>query len=298
MRRASLFEVGPRDGLQNEPTPVAVAVRRRWIEQLVAAGLRDIEVGAMVREDRVPQMASTGDLFASLPKKDGVNYWLLVPNARGLDNALSLGAKHLSFLASVSDTFNQKNIGKTAQQSVDALKPLLETARAAGAVTRTYLSCAYHCPYDGPMAADATLAMTEQLWAQGSEEIAISDTIGKATPREVTTVGEGLLRLHGADGYSHHFHDTYAMGVANVAAALALGFTRFDASAGGLGGCPYAKGASGNVASEDVLFLLHNEGYDTGIDLPDLVNADGLIQDALGRPLPSKVFQALYRLAQ
>ncbi len=288
-----IFEVGPRDGLQNETKPLSAPLRKEWITGLIRAGLKEIEVGAMVREDRVPQMAATAELFRALPPAPGVSYWLLAPNLKGLEKALDIGAGHVSLLAAASDTFNQRNIGKTVKESLDDLTHQLHLAKAHGVSTRVYLSCAWHCPYEGPVAAGKVLEIVRHLWQMGATEIVVSDTIGKATPTEVRHLCEGLLEQREASHYSLHLHDTYGLALAGIQAALDLGFRRFDASAGGLGGCPYAKGASGNVATEDVVFLCQQQGFDTGVELPALVETNQLMEKTLEKPLPSKVFQAM-----
>lgn len=299
----SLFEVGPRDGLQNEKKPIAASVRLHWIKQLVHAGLHEIEVGSIVREDRVPQMAGTVDLYRELNSDKDMHraealFWVLTPNFKGVEIAKEEGMTHLSLLASASDRFSQNNVGKSKEDALKDLEVQLKTCHDARIRTRVYLSCAWHCPFEGAISAESAKQLVQRIWDMGAEEIAVSDTLGRATPTEVRRLLEILPEAPFQGIYSLHLHDTYAMALVNIQTAISLGYSRFDTSAGGLGGCPYAKGASGNVATEDAVFLLDSQGYMGVVDLEKLVEADMAFEKELDRRLPSKVFQAMANLKQ
>jgi len=287
--RVRVVEVGPRDGLQNEPTPLPAADKIRFVDALAAAGLTDVEVSSFVRPDRVPQLADAADVFAGLARRDGVRYWALVPNRHGLDDALRAGVTHVAVFTAASDGFNRANVNASVEESLARLKPVIADAVAAGVTVRGYVSTAFGCPYDGDVAPARAAAVSRTLWDAGCTEISIGDTIGVAVPRDVHDV----LDAHEAMGLSPanlalHLHDTRGIALANVMAGLERGVGTFDASAGGLGGCPFAPGATGNLATEDLLYLLEGLGIATGVDLDAVARASGEIGAALGKPLPSR----------
>jgi len=298
-----LVEVGPRDGLQNEATPVSPAARAAFVLSLAAAGLTDIEVGAFVREDRVPQMAGTEEVLAALaravaeraPGAADARFIVLVPNARGLERALAAGARHVAVFTAVSETFNQKNIGMGVDESLAALAPVVADARAAGVWVRGYLSTVFGCPYEARIDPVRAADVAARLWALGVDELSLGDTIGVATPAGVGDVLGNLGARVPRESVALHMHDTRGTALVNVMAGLLLGVRTFDASAGGLGGCPFAPGATGNAATEDLVYLLHGLGISTGVDVRKLVEASAAMEEALGRPLPGHVYQAWRR---
>ena len=298
-----LVEVGPRDGLQNEATPIDPATRARFALALAAAGLTDIEVGAFVREDRVPQMAGTAEVLALIdkavteraPGTRDARFIVLVPNARGLERALAAGARHVAVFTAVSETFNQKNIGMGVDESFAAIGPVVEAARAKGLWVRGYLSTVFGCPYEGPIDPVRAAEVATRLWSLGVDEISLGDTIGVATPAGVGDVLGQIGARIPRDKTALHMHDTRGTALVNVMAGLLLGVRTFDASAGGLGGCPFAPGATGNAATEDLVYLLHGLGIQTGVDVRKLVSAGEAIESALGRELPGHVYQAWRR---
>jgi len=298
-----LVEVGPRDGLQNEATPVSPAARAAFVLSLAAAGLADIEVGAFVREDRVPQMAGTEEVLTALaravaeraPGTADARFIVIVTNARGLERALAAGARHVAVFTAVSETFNQKNIGMGVDESLVALAPVVADARAAGVWVRGYLSTVFGCPYEGRIDPVRAADVAARLWALGVDELSLGDTIGVATPAGVGDVLGNLGARVPRESVALHMHDTRGTALVNVMAGLLLGVRTFDASAGGLGGCPFAPGATGNAATEDLVYLLHGLGISTGVDVQKLVEAAASMEDALGRPLPGHVYQAWRR---
>lgn len=285
-----IVEVGPRDGLQNEAQPVPTEAKIRFVEELAAAGLRDVEVSSFVRPDLVPQLADSAEVFSAVHRREGVNYWALVPNSRGLARAVEAGLKHIAVFTAASDGFNRANINASVEESLARLKPVIREARDAGMTVRGYVSTVFGCPYDGEVDPAAGARVSRTLLDSGCDEISLGDTIGVAVPRDVDRV----LEAHDAMGVDRaklalHLHDTYGTAIANVYAGLQGGITVFDSSAGGLGGCPFAPGAAGNVATEDLLYLLGGLGVRTGVDPDAVAAASGRIGDALDRPLPSRV---------
>ncbi len=287
-----MVEVGPRDGLQNEKTIVPTAVKIALVEKLADAGLSVIEAGSFVSPKWVPQMGDSAEVFAGLARKPGVRYAALTPNLKGLEGALAAKADEVAVFGAASESFSQKNINCSIAESLDRFAPVMEQAKAAGVPVRGYVSCVLGCPYEGDIAPSAVAEVAARLYAMGCYEISLGDTIGTGTP----TKAQGMIAAVAArvpmDKIAVHFHDTYGQALANLYAALTMGVAVVDSSVAGLGGCPYAKGASGNVASEDVLYLLNGLGIETGVDLDRLIAAGAFISDALGRPTASKVARA------
>ncbi|MBA6044991.1 hydroxymethylglutaryl-CoA lyase [Pseudomonas lactis] len=284
-----LVEVGPRDGLQNEAQPISVADKVRLVDALSAAGLSYIEVGSFVSPKWVPQMAGSAEVFAQIQRKPGVTYGALAPNLRGFEDALAAGVKEVAVFAAASEAFSQRNINCSISESLERFAPIMAAAKQHGVSVRGYVSCVVGCPYEGEIAPEQVAAVARELYAMGCYEVSLGDTIGTgtagATRRLFEVVGAQVPR----DKLAGHFHDTYGQAIANIYASLLEGITVFDSSIAGLGGCPYAKGASGNVATEDVLYLLNGLGIDTGIDLERLIGAGQQISQVLGRPTGSRV---------
>ena len=291
--RVRIVEVGPRDGLQNEKLPVPTDVKLELIARLADAGLRDIEATAFVSPKWVPQMADHADLMRRLPRRPGVNYPVLVPNLKGFEAAVESGATEVAVFAAASESFSQKNINCSIAESLLRFEPVMEAARAAGVKVRGYVSCVVACPYEGPVAPLRVAEVAARLHGMGCYEVSLGDTIGTGTPASVTAMLEAVAARVPVAQLAGHYHDTWGMAVANVAASYALGLRVFDASVSGLGGCPYAKGASGNVATEDVVYLLQGLGADTGVDLQRLAQTSVWISGVLGREPGSKVTRAL-----
>ncbi|UUN86728.1 hydroxymethylglutaryl-CoA lyase [Pseudomonas extremorientalis] len=287
-----LVEVGPRDGLQNEAQPISVADKVHLVDALSAAGLRYIEVGSFVSPKWVPQMAGSAEVFAQIQRKPGVTYGALAPNLRGFEDALAAGVKEVAVFAAASEAFSQRNINCSINESLERFAPIMAAARQHGVSVRGYVSCVLGCPYEGEIAPEQVAAVARELYAMGCYEVSLGDTIGTgtagATRRLFEVVGAQVPR----DKLAGHFHDTYGQAIANIYASLLEGITVFDSSIAGLGGCPYAKGASGNVATEDVLYLLNGLGIETGIDLEALIGAGQQISSVLGRPTGSRVAKA------
>lgn len=287
-----LVEVGPRDGLQNEAQPISVADKVRLVDALSAAGLSYIEVGSFVSPKWVPQMAGAAEVFAQIQRRPGVTYGALAPNLRGFEDALAAGVKEVAVFAAASEAFSQRNINCSISESLERFAPIMAAARQHGISVRGYVSCVLGCPYEGEIAPAQVAAVARELYAMGCYEVSLGDTIGTgtagATRRLFEVVGAQVPR----DKLAGHFHDTYGQAIANIYASLLEGIAVFDSSIAGLGGCPYAKGASGNVATEDVLYLLNGLGIETGIDLQALIGAGQQISNVLGRPTGSRVAKA------
>jgi hydroxymethylglutaryl-CoA lyase len=292
-RDVRIYEVGPRDGLQNEASPIPTEAKLRFIDLLADAGLREIEATSFVSPKAVPQLADADNLMAGLDRRPGVRYPVLVPNARGMDRAEAAGADALCVFTAASEAFTRANINMTIPESIDAFRPVIDRALALGWWTRGYVSTAFGCPYQGEVGEAAVVAVAQQLRELGIEELSIGDTIGVAGPSDVRRV---VRALDGAgfapDRLAMHFHDTRGTALANVTAALELGVRCFDASTGGTGGCPYAPGAAGNLATEDLVYLLEREGLAHGVDLDALLVAARHVSETLARPLGTKVGQA------
>ncbi|AIR91183.1 hydroxymethylglutaryl-CoA lyase [Pseudomonas cremoricolorata] len=291
-RSVELVEVGPRDGLQNEAQPISVADKVRLVEDLTTAGLRNIEVGSFVSPKWVPQMAGSAEVFAALTPRPGVTYAALTPNLRGLEDALAAGVREVAVFAAASEAFSQRNINCSIQQSLQRFEPIMARAQAEGVRVRGYVSCVLGCPYQGEVRAEEVAPVAEALMAMGCYQVSLGDTLGTgtagATRRLFEVVGARVPRAQLAG----HFHDTYGQAIANVYASLLEGIGVFDSSVAGLGGCPYAKGATGNVATEDLVYLLQGLGIETGIDLDLLVAAGQRISAVLGRASGSRVARA------
>ncbi|NWC75427.1 hydroxymethylglutaryl-CoA lyase [Pseudomonas sp. P7759] len=287
-----LVEVGPRDGLQNEAQPISVADKVRLVDALSAAGLSYIEVGSFVSPKWVPQMAGSAEVFAQIQRTPGVTYGALAPNLRGFEDALAAGVKEVAVFAAASEAFSQRNINCSISESLERFAPIMAAAKQHGISVRGYVSCVLGCPYEGQIAPEQVATVARELYAMGCYEVSLGDTIGTgtagATRRLFEVVGAQVPR----EKLAGHFHDTYGQAIANIYASLLEGITVFDSSIAGLGGCPYAKGASGNVATEDVLYLLNGLGIETGIDLEALIGAGQQISNVLGRPTGSRVAKA------
>ncbi|MCX8280097.1 hydroxymethylglutaryl-CoA lyase [Phyllobacterium sp. 0TCS1.6C] len=270
MDNIRLVEVGPRDGLQNEARPLSVEDRILMIEGLVAAGLRSIEAGSFVSPKWVPQMAGSAEVLAALPKRDGLDFPVLVPNMRGFEAAHAAGAGEIAIFASASESFSQKNINCSIAESFERFEPVMDAARQAGIRVRGYVSCVLGCPYEGEVAVSAVVKVAERLHRMGCYEISLGDTIGVGTPKAAAAMVRAVAGEVPMDRLALHEHNTYGQALANIYACLEAGVRVFDASVGGLGGCPYAKGATGNVATEELVYMLEGMGVATGVDLPAL----------------------------
>ncbi len=292
-KHVKLVEVGPRDGLQNESAIVPAAVKIALIDRLGAAGLPVIEAGAFVSPKWVPQMADSGAVLAGITRRPAVAYPVLVPNLQGLEAARAAGAQDIAVFGAASETFSQRNINCSIAESLERFAPVADAARAAGLRVRGYVSCVLGCPYEGAVPLDAVTAVAGRLFDMGCAEISLGDTIGVGTPGRAQALIEAVTQRVPLERIAVHFHDTYGQALANILACLELGVAVVDSSVAGLGGCPYAVGASGNVASEDVLYMLDGMGIETGVDLRKLVAAGTLISEHLGRPPASKVARAL-----
>jgi len=291
--RVKIVDVGPRDGLQNEARDVATAVKIGLIERLAVAGLEAIEAGSFVSPKWVPQMADSAAVFSGIDRKPGVVYSALTPNMKGYEAALAAKADEVAIFGAASESFSQKNINCSIAESLERFGPLGEAAQRDGVPVRGYISCVLGCPYEGEIALDTVARVAGQLLDMGCYEISLGDTIGTGTPEKARDMVRAVNQMVPMDKIAVHFHDTYGQALANIYAVLGLGVAVVDSSIAGLGGCPYAKGASGNVATEDVVYMLNGLGIDTGIDWEALLAASAFISDALGRTPESKVARAL-----
>ena len=292
-RQVKMVEVGARDGLQNEAQVVPTAVKVALIDRLAAAGLTVIEAGAFVHTKRVPQMADTAEVLAGLTQRPGVRYPVLVPNEKGMDRALAAGADEVAVFAAASESFSQHNINCSIEESLARFAPVMERAAAQGVPVRGYVSCVLGCPYEGEIAPERVAEVAVRLARMGCYEISLGDTIGVGTPGKARAMVEAVAARLPIERLAVHFHDTYGQALANIHACLERGVATVDSSVAGLGGCPYAPGATGNVASEDVLYLLDGLGIETGVDLAKLAAAGAFISEHLGRPPASKVARAM-----
>jgi len=291
----SIVEVGARDGLQNEQQPVSLATKVNLIDDLAAAGVRTIEAGSFVNPAVIPQMSDSDALFAALKRVPGVTYTALTPNSRGLERALAAHVDEVAVFAAASESFSQHNIRCSIDQSLQRFEPVMVQARAAGIPVRGYISCALGCPYEGDIAPEAVLRVTRGLIEMGCYEVSLGDTIGVGTPGCMQALLDLLLTEIPASRLAAHCHDTYGQALANILIALQSGVRRIDAAVAGLGGCPFAPGATGNVATEDVVYMLHGMGFHTGIDLERLIAAGNAISAALARGNVSRVATAYTR---
>ena len=292
-KQVRLVEVGPRDGLQNEPEPISTATKLELIDRLGAAGLSYIEAASFVSPKWVPQMADHREVMQNLARLEGVTYAALTPNLKGLEAALECGVEEVAVFGAASEAFSQKNINCSVAESLARFEPVLERAQAAGVRVRGYVSTVLGCPYEGEIAPAKVAEVSKALYEMGCYEVSLGDTIGVGTPLKAKRMLEAVSREVPMDKLAAHFHDTYGQAIANLYAVLEEGISVIDSSVAGLGGCPYAKGASGNVASEDVVYLLNGLGIETGIDLDKLAETGTWITEAIGRPNRSKVGVAL-----
>ncbi|MCG7359685.1 hydroxymethylglutaryl-CoA lyase [Roseomonas sp. ACRSG] len=291
--RVRVVEVGPRDGLQNEKAAIPLATKAALVERLVAAGLTTVEAGSFVSPKWVPQMADTAELLAMLPAREGISYPVLVPNLRGLEQALATGrVEEIAVFGAASESFSQRNINCSIDESLRRFAPVVEKALAHGLRVRGYVSCVLGCPYEGEVDAAAVTRVAAALAGMGCYEISLGDTIGTGTPLKARRMVETVAAEVPVERLALHFHDTYGQALANILACLERGVSVVDSAVAGLGGCPYAQGATGNVATEDVVYMLHGMGMETGLDLDRLCEAGAMISSALGRETASRVARA------
>ena len=295
--RAKIVDVGPRDGLQNEKQPVPAAVKIELVHKLQDAGLKEIEVTSYVSPKWVPQMGDNAEVMAGVKRQSGVRYSVLTPNLKGFEAAIAgpreTWPDEIVVFGAASEAFSQKNINCSVAESIERFAPVVEAARAKNIYVRGAMSCTVGCPYEGEIAPSRVDYLAGLMKGIGVQHVGVADTIGVGTPRKVQAAIEATLKHYAIDDVSGHFHDTYGQALANTLAALELGVCQYDTSVAGLGGCPYAKGATGNVATEDVVYMLHGLGLDTGIDLDKLIDAGQYISDFLQRPSNSRVAKAL-----
>lgn len=292
-RSVKLVDVAPRDGLQNEPVHVPTDVKVGLIERLAEAGLRVVEATSFVSPKWVPQMADAAEVMARIRRKPGVGYPVLVPNLKGLEAALAADAEEIAVFGAASEAFSRRNINCSIDESLDRFAPVCEQALARGLRVRGYISCVLGCPYEGEVAPAAVARVAQRLSAMGCYEISLGDTIGTGTPVKAQRMIEAVSVHVPVERLAGHFHDTYGQALANILASLEMGVATFDSSVAGLGGCPYAKGATGNVATEDVLYMLDGMGIETGVEMARLVEAGRFVCDAIGRENASRAGRAI-----
>lgn len=292
-QQVTIVEVGPRDGLQNESSFVATENKVELINLLSQSGLQYIEVTSFVSAKAIPQLADNETVFTTINQPAGIHFSALVPNERGMLKALEVGVKEIAVFTAASEAFNQRNINCSISESIHRFEPVIALAKANKIRVRAYISCVLGCPYEGEIAPQQVAQVTRQLLALGVDEICLGDTIGVGTPRQTKAVLQQILEFLPLSKLAMHFHDTYGQAIANIYASLEYGIHRFDSSVAGLGGCPYARGASGNVATEDVLYLMHGLGIETGVDIFKIVAAGDKICQLLGKKNQSKVANAL-----
>ncbi|MED1778046.1 hydroxymethylglutaryl-CoA lyase [Bacillus subtilis] len=291
-KKVTIKEVGPRDGLQNEPVWIATEDKITWINQLSRTGLSYIEITSFVHPKWIPALRDAIDVAKGIDREKGVTYAALVPNQRGLENALEGGINEACVFMSASETHNRKNINKSTSESLHILKQVNNDAQKANLTTRAYLSTVFGCPYEKDVPIEQVIRLSEALFEFGISELSLGDTIGAANPAQVETVLEALLARFPANQIALHFHDTRGTALANMVTALQMGITVFDGSAGGLGGCPYAPGSSGNAATEDIVYMLEQMDIKTNVKLEKLLSAAKWIEEKMGKPLPSRNLQA------
>jgi len=291
--RVKICEVGPRDGLQNESTLVSVEDKIHYIDMLSDANAPIVEATSFVSPKAIPQLADADEVFRRIAKRPGVTYLVLVPNDRGLERAIAADVKAIAVFTAASESFTKRNIGMTIDESLSTFAAVVKRARAEGMWIRGYISTAFGCPYEGAVPVENVVRVAERLADMGIDELSIGDTIGVGTPNQVVDVAGALQEKMPVERLAMHFHDTRGTALANVMAALQMGIASFDSSAGGLGGCPYAPGASGNLSTEDLLYMLHGMGIDTGIDLDKIRAASRFIASKLDHPLTSRAYTAL-----
>ena len=291
--RVKIVEVGPRDGLQNEKEPVPAAIKVELVHRLQDAGLKEIEVTSFVSPKWVPQMGDNAEVMAGIQRRSDVRYSVLTPNLKGFEAAVPTQPHEIVVFGAASEAFSQKNINCSIAESIERFRPVVQQAVEQGIAVRGAISCAVGCPYEGDIAPERVELVARLMRDIGVQHVGVADTIGVGTPNRVQRALEAALKHYSVNEVSGHFHDTYGMALANTLASLQMGIWHFDTSVAGLGGCPYAKGATGNVATEDVVFLLHGMGIETGIDLDKLVDAGKFISDFLGRKPNSRAATAL-----
>ncbi|MCI2257019.1 hydroxymethylglutaryl-CoA lyase [Domibacillus sp. PGB-M46] len=288
----TIKEVGPRDGLQNEKVFVSTEDKIAWINQLSSTGLKYIEITSFVNPKWIPALSDAAEVAKGITRMPGVVYTALVPNRKGLERALGSNIDEIAVFMSASETHNQKNINKSIGNTFPILREVVQQSLSAGKSTRGYISTVFGCPYEGTVHIEKVIRVSETLFEMGIGELSLGDTIGTANPKQVQEMLEVLLKRFPSDKFALHFHDTRGTALANILVSLDMGITSFDASLGGLGGCPYAPGASGNVSTDDFLYMLNGMGIHTGVDQEKLLSASRFIQDKIGRPLPSRSLQA------
>jgi hydroxymethylglutaryl-CoA lyase len=288
-KQVKIIEVGPRDGLQNEPSLTSCDIKVEFIEQLVNAGLKNIEAGSFVNPKWVPQMAESDEVFNKITRIPGVSYSALTPNLQGFERAMQAQTGEVAVFAAASETFSQKNINCSITDSIQRFKPIIAAAQENNIPVRGYISCIAGCPYEGAVNSKTVGQLASTLWKMGCHEISLGDTIGVGTPGKIIDIINSVAERIPKANIAVHFHDTYGQALANIYAALQLGVSVIDSSVAGLGGCPYAKGASGNVASEDVIYMLDGLGIDSGVNLGKLIEAGNFISEKLGRKNQSRV---------
>ena len=291
-QRVQVVEVGPRDGLQNEQVQIPTAQKIRFIDMLSQAGFGMVEATSFVSPKAIPQLADAGEVMTGITRREGVSYPVLVPNKKGMERALAAGTRTVAVFTAASETFTQHNINMTIAESFESFRPVVEIARGEGIWVRGYISTSFGCPYEGAVSPTNVLDVARRLLDLGVDELSVGDTIGVATPNQVVEVVTLLAGQLPLEKLALHFHDTRGTALANVLTGLQLGVTIFDSSAGGLGGCPYAPGAAGNLATEDLLYLLHGLGIETGIDLAKVVEATSALAPLLGHAPTSKYWRA------
>jgi hydroxymethylglutaryl-CoA lyase len=292
-RRVKLVDVGPRDGLQNEKKPVPAAIKIELVHRLQAAGLKEIEVTSFVSPKWVPQMADNAEVMSGITRSEGVRYSVLTPNMKGFESALLSKPDEVVVFGAASEAFSQKNINCSIAESIERFTPVVKAARDAGIAVRGAMSCTVGCPYEGDVAPERVAYLAGLMKSIGIQRVDVADTIGVGTPRKVQAAMEATLKHYALNDVSGHFHDTYGQALANTLASLEMGVWNFQSSIAGLGGCPYAKGATGNVATEDVVYMMQGMGIDAGIDLDALIDAGLFISQALGRQPNSLVSRAV-----
>jgi hydroxymethylglutaryl-CoA lyase len=293
--RVKIVEVGPRDGLQNESETVPAEIKVQLIEMLVDAGLPVVESGAFVSPKWVPQMATSAEVFKQINKRTGISYPMLVPNLKGLELAHAAGVEEVALFAAATETFSQKNTNCSIAESIDRFNAVIVEAQALGMKIRGYISCVLGCPYEGEVSSDTVLMLAQRLFDKGCYEVSLGDTIGVGTAGQARDLVEKLSQQVPIQHLAAHFHDTYGQALANIHAVMQCGISVIDSSVAGLGGCPYAKGATGNVATEDVVYMLNGMGIETGVDMDKLLEAGRFISDFLGREPVSRAATALLR---
>jgi hydroxymethylglutaryl-CoA lyase len=292
-KQVTIKEVGPRDGLQNEKTAISTQDKIAWINQLSKTGLTYIEITSFVHPKWIPQLADAFEVATRIERAPGVTYAALVPNQKGLEKALAAQVDEVAVFMSASETHNRKNINKSIEETFPVLEEVVKAAKQEGKTVRGYVSTVFGCPYEGKVPIGQVVRVSERLFEMGIDELSLGDTIGVATPKQVQELLEDIMKRFPKEKLAMHFHDTRGTALANILISLEMGITTFDSSLGGLGGCPYAKGASGNVATDDLVYMLHGMDIATGIDVQRLSEAALFIQEKIGRPLSSRYLQTI-----